>query len=142
MPWMFLEGARHPWELRVKRKERVMRPRGPKISIYLFRLSFSYFYLDSASPQILAYIIPSFEASIIISNMSGFISFEPYSTPLTVAVASFANIFCIGSVYTLSTIQAQLPYLFAISDAYSLVLFGVACLGLLIGVTLSASMIF
>jgi hypothetical protein len=74
-------------------------------------------------------------------DKSDLISFEPYSRPFTVAVAGFANIFCIGSVYALSTLQAQLPYLFAISDAYSFAPFGVACLGLSIGVMSSASMI-
>jgi hypothetical protein len=49
--------------------------------------------------------------------------------------------FCIGTVYALSTLQAQLPRLFGISNAWSLALFGATCLGLSIGVLTSASII-
>lgn len=48
---------------------------------------------------------------------------------------------CIGTVYGLSTLQTQLPRLFGISDVWSFAPFGVACLGLSIGVLTSASMI-
>ncbi|KAL5355542.1 hypothetical protein BJX96DRAFT_64829 [Aspergillus floccosus] len=68
-------------------------------------------------------------------------SVEPNLAPFTVAVASFANMFCIGTVYALSILQAQLPRLFRISDAWSFAPFGVACLGLSAGVLTSASMI-
>ncbi|KAJ5431293.1 Major facilitator superfamily domain general substrate transporter [Penicillium cf. griseofulvum] len=68
-------------------------------------------------------------------------SVEPNLSPVTVAVAGFANMFCIGTVYALSTLQAQLPRLFGISNAWSVTPFGAACLGLSIGVLTSASMI-
>ncbi|CEJ57351.1 hypothetical protein PMG11_06047 [Penicillium brasilianum] len=68
-------------------------------------------------------------------------SIEPDLAPFKVAAAGFANMFCIGTVYALSTFQAQLPRLFGISYAWSFAPFGVACLGLSIGVLTSASMI-
>lgn len=67
-------------------------------------------------------------------------SVKPNSAPFTVAIGSFANMFCIGTVYALSTLQAQLPRLIGISDAWSFAPFGVVCLGLSIGVLTSASM--
>ncbi|KAJ5667252.1 Major facilitator superfamily domain general substrate transporter [Penicillium longicatenatum] len=66
---------------------------------------------------------------------------EPNVTPFTVAVAGFANMLCIGTVYALSTLQAQLPRLFDIPDAWSFAPFFTACLGLSVGVLTSASMI-
>lgn len=102
---------------------------------------FSRFILDSTGLQILTPGTSSFEIGIIMHDKSHLISAEPYSAPLTVGVAGFVNIFCIGSVYALSALQAQLPRLFGISDAYSFAPFGVACLGLSIGVMSSASMI-
>ncbi len=68
-------------------------------------------------------------------------SVEPSLAPFTVAVAGFANMFCIGTVYALSTLQAQLPRLFEIPEAWSFAPCGVACLGISIGVLTSASMI-
>ncbi|OOQ81703.1 hypothetical protein PEBR_42814 [Penicillium brasilianum] len=68
-------------------------------------------------------------------------SIEPDLATFKVAAAGFANMFCIGTVYALSTLQAQLPRLFGISYAWSFAPFGVACLGLSIGVLTSASMI-
>jgi hypothetical protein len=49
--------------------------------------------------------------------------------------------FCIGTVYALSTLQTQLLRLFGISDVWSFAPFGVAFLGLSIGVLTSASTI-
>lgn len=82
-----------------------------------------------------------FLAVIMMHDNSDSTSVEPNLAPFTVAVASFANMFCIGTIYALSMLQAQLPRLFAISDAWSFVPFGVACLGISIGVLTSASMI-
>ncbi|KAJ5390019.1 Major facilitator superfamily domain general substrate transporter [Penicillium cataractarum] len=68
-------------------------------------------------------------------------SVDPNLAPFMVAVASFANMFCIGTIYALSMLQAQLPRLFGISDAWSFAPFGLASLGISMGVLTSASMI-
>ncbi|KAJ6123912.1 Major facilitator superfamily domain general substrate transporter [Penicillium samsonianum] len=61
--------------------------------------------------------------------------------PLSIALACFANMFSVGTIYALSALQGQLPRLLGISDAWSFVPFGMACMGLSVGVATCASMI-
>ncbi|KAJ5193163.1 hypothetical protein N7449_009305 [Penicillium cf. viridicatum] len=53
------------------------------------------------------------------------------------ALAGFANMFGVGTVYAASTFQEQLPRLLGISQQSSYAPFALACLGLSIGVALS-----
>ncbi|CAM1510580.1 Fc.00g009150.m01.CDS01 [Cosmosporella sp. VM-42] len=62
-------------------------------------------------------------------------------SPLQIAVLSFANMFSVGTVYALSTLQAELPRLLGVSRAWSFAPFGAACLGLSIGVGSCAPLI-
>lgn len=60
--------------------------------------------------------------------------------PTVVAVAAFANMFSVGTVFAPSTVQFELPRLLPdISSAQSLVPFAAACLGLSTGTRGSAS---
>lgn len=58
---------------------------------------------------------------------------------LPFAVVAFTNLLSVGTVYALSTIQAEIPRLFNVSHKWSLVPFAVACAGLSLGVVKSAS---
>ncbi|KAJ6039630.1 Major facilitator superfamily domain general substrate transporter [Penicillium canescens] len=55
--------------------------------------------------------------------------------PLSIAVASFANMFCVGTIYALSMLQAELPRLFKTSNSWGSAPFGVSSLGLSIGLS-------
>jgi hypothetical protein len=61
--------------------------------------------------------------------------------PLSIALVCFANMFSVGTIYALSALQGQLPRLVGISEAWSFVPFGMACMGLSMGVATCASMI-
>ncbi|KAJ5202272.1 hypothetical protein N7449_004351 [Penicillium cf. viridicatum] len=58
------------------------------------------------------------------------------------ALAGFANMFGVGTVYAASTFQEQLPRLLGISQQSSYAPFALACLGLSIGVALCGSMLY
>ncbi|CAK7216467.1 hypothetical protein SBRCBS47491_002835 [Sporothrix bragantina] len=62
---------------------------------------------------------------------------------MAVALAAFFNMFAVGTVYALSTLQVELPRLLPlqVSQSLSLVPFAAACLGLSIGTRMSASLI-
>ncbi|KAF5011446.1 hypothetical protein FDECE_2435 [Fusarium decemcellulare] len=62
------------------------------------------------------------------------------AAPAMVALASFANMFSVGTVYALSALQAELPRLLDISNPLSSVPFASACLGLSVGVAICASL--
>lgn len=59
---------------------------------------------------------------------------------LPFAVVAFTNLLSVGTVYALSTIQAEVPRLFDVSHRWSLAPFAVACAGLSLGVLKSSSM--
>ncbi|KAI9042142.1 Histone acetyltransferase GCN5 [Aspergillus affinis] len=60
---------------------------------------------------------------------------------LSIALASFTNMFSIGTVYALSTLQVHLTRLTGKPVTWSFAPFGMACIGLSIGVATCASMI-
>ncbi|KAJ5592290.1 Major facilitator superfamily domain general substrate transporter [Penicillium hordei] len=53
-------------------------------------------------------VLSFFLVIIMMHDSSDSTSVKPNPAPFTVAVASFANKFCIGTLYALSTLQAQL----------------------------------
>ncbi|KAL3455228.1 major facilitator superfamily domain-containing protein [Aspergillus heterothallicus] len=61
--------------------------------------------------------------------------------PGSVAIASFANMFSVGTLYALSILQAELHRLLNIPRAWSFVPFAVATIGLSIGVATCTSVI-
>jgi hypothetical protein len=62
-------------------------------------------------------------------------------TSLPLAIASFANMFSVGTVYALSILQVELPRLLGVSQSWSYAPFGAACLGLCVGVSSTASLL-
>ena len=65
----------------------------------------------------------------------------PSASPSQIALASFANMSSIGTVYALSLLQYELTRLLGVSHRWSFAPFGVACAGLSIGVSICASLI-
>lgn len=63
------------------------------------------------------------------------------ASPPQIALASFANMFSVGTVYALSTLQAELPRLLEVSHHSSFAPFGSACLGLSSGAGICAPLI-
>ncbi|KAF4954514.1 hypothetical protein FSARC_12127 [Fusarium sarcochroum] len=63
------------------------------------------------------------------------------SPPLPVALASFATMFSVGTVYVLSTLQVELPRLLGVAHSWSFAPFGAASLGLSVGVSTCTSML-
>ncbi|KAH7000633.1 hypothetical protein EDB80DRAFT_114790 [Ilyonectria destructans] len=69
-----------------------------------------------------------------------FSSLRPTAGPSQIALASFANMFSIGTVYALSTLQVELPRLLGVTHCWSFAPFAATCLGLSIGVGSCASL--
>ncbi|KAH6867705.1 hypothetical protein B0T10DRAFT_596967 [Thelonectria olida] len=67
------------------------------------------------------------------------VSSQPPASPSQTALASFSNMFSVGSVYALSMLHAELPRLLGTSQPWSFAPFTAACLGLSIGVSACAS---
>ncbi|VUC22142.1 unnamed protein product [Clonostachys rosea] len=56
------------------------------------------------------------------------------ASPWVIALASYCNMFCVGAVYGLSTIQLELPRLLSLDARFSFAPFAAACIGLSLGV--------
>lgn len=69
-----------------------------------------------------------------------FSSLRPAAGPSQIALASFANMFSVGTIYALSTLQVELPRLLGVAHCWSLAPFAAACLSLSIGVGSCASL--
>ncbi|CAG9950554.1 unnamed protein product [Clonostachys rosea f. rosea IK726] len=68
-------------------------------------------------------------------------SYHPAARPSTLALASYANMFCVGGAYALSTIQSEFPRLLDMPQQSSFAPFASACFGLSFGLGTCASLL-
>lgn len=61
--------------------------------------------------------------------------------PSTLALAAYANMFCVGGAYALSTVQSEIPRLLGVPQQSSFAPFASACFGLSFGLGTCASLL-